>query len=158
MTILFGCWAISIAAQKGKFKYLLIGLAIVGVGFNVKMLQAYMVIPAIYLVYLLSSVVSLKKRIIHLICGTLVLLVVSFSWAIVVDLIPAANRPYVGSSTNNSELELIIGHNGLERLGLGSSTTGGTAKTQVKITEESKTSTTATSNTSTQGGEIQACF
>jgi len=150
MTILFACWAISIAAQKGKFKYLLMGLVIVGVGFNVKMLQAYMVIPAIYLVYLLSSAVSLKKRIIHLICGTLVLLVVSFSWTIVVDLIPAANRPYVGSSTNNSELELIIGHNGLERLGIGSSTTGGTAKTQVKITVESKTSTS--SNTNTEGG------
>jgi len=159
LTLLIACWFISIAAEKGKFKYLLICLAIVGVGFNIKMLQAYMVLPAIYLVYLLSSAISLKKRIIHLICGTLVLLVVSFSWAIVVDLIPAANRPYVGSSTNNSELELIIGHNGLERLGIGS-TTGvgggmGKAKTQVKITGESKTSTAATSNASqggTQGG------
>jgi len=169
MTLLFACWAISIAAEKGKFKYLLIGLAIVGVGFNIKMLQAYMVVPAIYLVYLLSSAISLKKRIVHLICGTLVLLVVSFSWAIVVDLIPAANRPYVGSSTNNSELELIIGHNGLERLGIGSSSTGGMGgsgnKNQVKFTEGSKTSTAATSNsevkstsksassnTNTQGG------
>ncbi|MBU3158330.1 glycosyltransferase family 39 protein [Clostridium frigoris] len=147
LTLLIACWFISIAAQKGKFKYLLIGLAIVGIGFNIKMLQAYMVIPAIYLVYLLSNAISLKKRIIHLICGTLVLLVVSFSWAIVVDLIPAANRPYVGSSTNNSELELIIGHNGLERLGLGTTTTGtrgGSAKTQVE--------TTTSSNTNPQGG------
>ncbi|MGH4140576.1 glycosyltransferase family 39 protein [Clostridium sp.] len=122
LTLLLACWAISIAADKGKFKYLLISLAIVGIGFNIKMLQAYMVIPAIYLTYILSSVVSLKKRIIHLIAGTLVLLVVSFSWAVVVDLIPASNRPYVGSSTTyNSELELIFGHNGLERLGIGSS-------------------------------------
>ncbi|HEY8889735.1 MAG TPA: glycosyltransferase family 39 protein [Clostridium sp.] len=134
LTLLLACWAISIAAEKGKLKYLLISLAIVGVGFNIKMLQAYMVIPAIYLTYLLSNVISVKKRIIHLICGTLVLLVVSFSWAIIVDLVPAANRPYVGSSTNNSELELIIGHNGLERLGIGSTTTGtggmGGSKTQ----------------------------
>ena len=126
LTLLLACWAISIAAEKGKVKYLLISLAIVGIGFNIKMLQAYMVIPAVYLTYLLSNAVSLKKRIIHLISGTLVLLVVSFSWAIVVDLVPAANRPYVGSSTTyNSELELIIGHNGLERLGIGSSSTGG---------------------------------
>ncbi|MCB2360558.1 glycosyltransferase family 39 protein [Clostridium estertheticum] len=152
LTLLIACWFISIAAEKGKFKYLLISLAVVGVGFNIKMLQAYMVVPALYLVYLLSSAISFKKRIIHLICGTLVLLVVSFSWAVVVDLIPAANRPYVGSSTNNSELELIIGHNGLERLGLGSSTTGGggmgKAKTQVKITEGSKTSNSATKSIS----------
>ncbi|MBU3099521.1 MULTISPECIES: glycosyltransferase family 39 protein [Clostridium] len=159
LTLLIACWFISIAAEKGKFKYLLISLAIVGVGFNIKMLQAYMIVPAIYLVYLLSSAISLKKRIIHLICGTLVLLVVSFSWAIVVDLIPAANRPYVGSSTNNSELELIIGHNGLERLGLGSSTTGGgigKAKTQVKITEGSKTSTTTTSNSAAKSTSSSA--
>ncbi|MGV8982347.1 glycosyltransferase family 39 protein [Clostridium sp.] len=168
LTLLIACWFISIAAEKGKFKYLIISLAIVGAGFNIKMLQAYMVIPAIYLVYLLSSAISLKKRIIHLICGTLVLLVVSFSWSIVVDLIPAANRPYVGSSTNNSEIELIIGHNGLERLGIGSSTTksgGGNAKTQGELTEAGTTSTqttssseaddsssSASSNTNTQGG------
>jgi len=130
LALLLACWAISIAADKGKVKYLLISLAIVGIGFNIKMLQAYMIIPAIYLTYLLSNTVSLKKRIIHLMAGTLVLLVVSFSWAIVVDLIPAANRPYVGSSTTyNSELELIFGHNGLERLGIGSSSMGG-GKTQ----------------------------
>ncbi|GCD09971.1 glycosyltransferase family 39 protein [Clostridium tagluense] len=126
LTLLLACWAISIAAEKGNIKYLLMCLAIVGIGFNIKMLQAYMVIPAIYITYLLSNAVSLKKRIIHLMAGTMILLVVSFSWAIVVDLIPAANRPYVGSSTTyNSELELIFGHNGLERLGIGSSSTGG---------------------------------
>lgn len=125
LTLLLASWALSIAAEKGKLKYLLISLALVGIGFNIKMLQAYMVIPAIYITYLLSTAVSIKKRLTHLIMGTMVLLVVSFSWAIVVDLIPAASRPYVGSSTNNSEIELIIGHNGLERLGIGSSSTGG---------------------------------
>ena len=90
-----------------------------GLGFNIKMLQAYMVVPAIYITYLLSTAVSMKKRIIHLLIGTLVLLVVSFSWAFIVDLVPAANRPYVDSSTNNSEMELIVGWNGLNRLGLG---------------------------------------
>mgnify|MGYP001590114808 CR=1 FL=1 len=162
LTLLLACWVISIAAEKGKFKYLLIGLAIVGIGFNIKMLQAYMVIPAIYLVYLLSSAISLKKRIIHLICGTLVLLVVSFSWAIVVDLIPAANRPYVGSSTNNSELELIIGHNGLERLGLGSTTGSGgsmgTNKGQFKPTTTANTNTTnnSTVKSTTQSASSSA--
>jgi 4-amino-4-deoxy-L-arabinose transferase-like glycosyltransferase len=39
------------------------------------------------------------------------------SWAIIVDLVPASSRPYVGSSSNNSEVELIIGHNGAERFG-----------------------------------------
>lgn len=125
MTLLFACWALSVAAEKGKMKYLLISLALVGVGFNIKMLEAYMVVPAIYIVYLLCTTVSFKKRILHLFIGTLVMVLVSFSWATIVDLVPASSRPYVGSSTNNSELELIIGHNGVERLSGGSSGMGG---------------------------------
>jgi len=125
LTLLLACWAISIAAEKGKIKYLIICLAIVGIGFNIKMLRAYMVIPAIYITYLLSTAVSMKKRIIHLLLGTVVLLIVSFSWSLVVDLVPAANRPYVDSSTNNSEMELIIGWNGLNRLGLGGTSASG---------------------------------
>lgn len=125
LTLLLACWALSIAAEKGKLKYLLISLAIVGVGFNIKMLQAYMVVPALYITYLLSNAVSIKKRILHLVAGTAVLLVVSLSWAFVVDSVPAANRPYVGSSTNNSVIELIVGHNGLERLGIGGTSNSG---------------------------------
>ncbi|MCB2295608.1 glycosyltransferase family 39 protein [Clostridium algoriphilum] len=131
LTLLLACWALTIAAEKGKIKYLLLSLAIVGLGFNIKMLQAYMVVPAIYITYLLSTAVSMKKRIKHLLIGTLVLLLVSFSWAFIVDLVPAANRPYVDSSTNNSEMELIVGWNGLNRLGLGgNSAMGGGAMTK----------------------------
>ena len=88
LALLLACLALSIAAEKGKLKYLLISLVLVGVGFNIKMLQAYMVAPAIYITYLLSNAVSFKKRIVHLILGTVVLLLVSFSWALIVDLVP----------------------------------------------------------------------
>ncbi|SMC25424.1 Dolichyl-phosphate-mannose-protein mannosyltransferase [Clostridium acidisoli DSM 12555] len=124
MFLLFALWALTIAAEKGKFKYIILTLALVGVGFNVKMLQAYLVVPAIYLTYLLSTATAFKKRIVHLIAGTLVLIVVSLSWAVVVDLVPASSRPYIDSSTNNTVTELILGHNGTERLSFGSSQKG----------------------------------
>ncbi|HDK7139394.1 TPA: glycosyltransferase family 39 protein [Clostridium botulinum] len=125
LTLLLACLVLSKAAEKGKLKYLLISLEIIGIGFNIKMLQAYMIIPAIYITYLLSNAVFFKKRIVHLMAGTIILILVSLSWAFIVDLIPEGNRPYVGSSTNNSVMELIIGHNGLERLGIGSKSTQG---------------------------------
>ena len=75
LALLFACWSVSIAAEKGKLKYLIVGLALVGVGFNIKMLQAYMIVPALYLTYLLPSAVSIKKRIKHLAQGTIILLV-----------------------------------------------------------------------------------
>ncbi|MCH3965828.1 MAG: glycosyltransferase family 39 protein [Clostridium sp.] len=117
MTLLFACMFLSKAAEKGKFKYLIISLVLVGIGFNIKMLEAYMVGPAIYITYLISSAAPVKKKILHLIAGTVVLAVVSLSWAFVVDMIPSQNRPFVGSSSNNTVMELIFGHNGLERLG-----------------------------------------
>ncbi|AJD28785.1 glycosyltransferase family 39 protein [Clostridium botulinum] len=147
LTLLLACLVLSKAAEKGKLKYLLISLAIVGIGFNIKMLQAYMIIPAIYITYLLSNAVSFKKRIVHLMAGTIILILVSLSWAFIVDLIPEGNRPYVGSSTNNSVMELIIGHNGLERLGIGSKSTqgggapGGMAGKNQQKTDETSSAT-----------------
>ncbi|WML34807.1 glycosyltransferase family 39 protein [Clostridium sp. OS1-26] len=149
VTLLFACWAISIAAEKGKVKYIIISLALVGVGFNIKMLQAYMVAPALYITYLLSSAVSIKKRIIHLASATVVLLAVSFSWALIVDSVPAANRPFVGSSTNNTVKELILGHNGLERIIGGNKTAGGRGQMDGEMKEgqnQSKEGVDATSS------------
>ena len=37
-------------------------------------------------------------------------------WLAAVELIPAADRPYIGGSQNNSILELTLGYNGLGRL------------------------------------------
>lgn len=133
VTLLFACITLSIAAEKGKIKYLIISLVLVGIGFNIKMLEAYMIGPAFYITYLLSSTISLKKKIVHLVLGTIILFAVSLSWAVIVDLVPAQDRPFVGSSTDNSVMELIIGHNGLERLGLGSKSgrgAGGFTNTQ----------------------------
>ncbi|WP_286907578.1 glycosyltransferase family 39 protein [Clostridium sp. UBA1652] len=125
LVLLLACWVLSIAAEKGHLKLLILSLVLVGIGFNIKMLQAYMIVPALYITYLLSTAVSWKKRIGHLVLGTIVLLITSLSWAFIVDLVPEENRPFIGSSTDNTVMELIIGHNGLERLGLGSSNRSG---------------------------------
>src|SRR3989442_12114931 len=52
------------------------------------------------------------------------MLTISLSWAVAVDLTPAASRPYAGSSQNNSEISLALGYNGVQRL-LGSFGFGG---------------------------------
>ncbi len=113
------------ACETGKIKYLIISLIWVGIGFNIKMAEAFLIIPAIYITYFLSRNTKYKMKILNLIIGTFVLIAISLSWGIVVDLTPSANRPYVGSSTTNSELELMIGHNGLQRLGIYSNLNGG---------------------------------
>ena len=58
----------------------------------------------------------LWRKVGNLALATVLLLVVSLSWAVAVDLTPADQRPYVGSSGDNSEMSLIIGYNGVQRL------------------------------------------
>src|SRR6185312_127306 len=59
--------------------------------------------------------ISARKRLAHLALAAVVLLVVSLCWAIIVDLTPAGQRPFVSDSGTNSELSLALGYNGLGR-------------------------------------------
>jgi len=130
LCLLLGAWAVMRAAESGRLRWLLLSALIIGLGFNIKMLEAYLVVPAFGLLYLLAAPTSIKKRALHLALALLVLLVVSFSWALAVDLTPTTSRPHVGNTQDDSELSLALGYNGIGRLlGLGS----GSVPTQGKL-------------------------
>ena len=116
LILLLAAWAVIRAAETGRLRWLLLCAVLVGLGFNVKMLQAFLVLPAFYLLYLVASPARWWKRTLHLALATVVLLGVSLAWVVAVDLTPPDERPYVGSSSNNTVTELIVGHNGLARL------------------------------------------
>ena len=116
LTLLLAAWAVLRAAETGQLRWLLLTAALTGIGFNIKMLEAYLVVPAFGLLYLLAAPRSIWTRVWHLALAGLVLLVISFSWIAAVDLVPAAQRPWVGSTSDNSELSLALGYNGIERL------------------------------------------
>ncbi|WCK55634.1 glycosyltransferase family 39 protein [Aneurinibacillus sp. Ricciae_BoGa-3] len=115
-TTLIATWAISKAVDRSSLKWLLLAAALVGLGFNIKMMEAFLVLPAFYVFYVISPRLSWTKKIVHLVCATVVLAVVSFSWSFIVDSTPPDQRPYVGSTQNNSMVELAIGYNGINRL------------------------------------------
>ncbi len=131
LVMLLGAWAVLRAAETGKLRWLLLCAAFAGLGFNIKMLEAYLVVPAYSLLYLLAAPRRIWVRIGQLALAALLMLTISLSWAVAVDLTPAASRPYVGSSQDNSEISLALGYNGIQRLlgqfGFGSRTTGSTS-------------------------------
>jgi 4-amino-4-deoxy-L-arabinose transferase-like glycosyltransferase len=86
------------------------------VGFNIKMLQAFLPLPALAAAYVLGSRARGWKKLLHLALAGLILLTVSLAWVAAVDLTPPDRRPYIGSSEDNTVLSLIVGHNGLNRL------------------------------------------
>lgn len=116
LILLLAAWAITIASKTGHIRHLVLAAVILGIGFNTKMLVAYLILPAFVLVYLWGSGIKWNRKVLHLAMAAIILVVVSFCWVMAVDLTPAANRPYVGSSSNNSEMNLVFGYNGLNRL------------------------------------------
>lgn len=116
LTLLLAAWAVLVAAQRGSLRLLLLGAALVGLGFNIKMLEAYLVVPALVAVYLVGSRTNRHTRLRHLTLAGAVLLMISFAWIGAVDMVPASQRPYVGSTVTDSELELAISYNGAGRL------------------------------------------
>ncbi|SER05287.1 ArnT family glycosyltransferase [Microlunatus flavus] len=104
------------ATEKASGKTLAWAGVLIGLAFLTKMLQAFLVLPAFVLVYLLAAPTTLRRRLLHLL-GAFAAMVVSLGWWVaVVELVPASWRPYVGGSTNDSVLDLVVGYNGLARI------------------------------------------
>ncbi len=114
--LLLTAWAFLQSVYTGKLRWLFVGAFMVGLGFNIKMLQAILPLPAFYAVYLFGSKQKFWKKIFDLSMASMILVVISFSWAVAVDLVPTADRPYVDSTEHNTVMELIFGHNGIERI------------------------------------------
>jgi len=104
------------ALEKASTPWLVLAFSAVGLGFTTKMLQAFLVVPAIGAVYLFTAPTTLGRRIRQLLLGAVALVVSAGWWVAAVQLTPAADRPYIGGSQDNSLLNLIFGYNGLGRL------------------------------------------
>lgn len=116
LLLVAAAWFCLEAIRTGRIRTLLVTALLVGVGFNTKMLQAYLVLPAFALIYLYAAPGSIPRRIGRLLAAGAVLVVSSAWWMVVVDLWPASSRPYIGGSTDNSVWDLAIGYNGLGRV------------------------------------------
>ena len=109
-------YAVTRATESGKTRWLVLAGALLGFGFLTKMLQAFLVLPGFALAYLVAGPRGPGRRLGQLAAGGAALLLAAGWWVAAVMLTPAADRPYVGGSTNDSILQLALGYNGLGRL------------------------------------------
>jgi len=105
------------ASETGRLRWLLATAALVALAFNTKALAACLVIPGIAAGYLCCAPSEPRQRIGHLLIAGILCGALSLAWMVAVDLTPATQRPFVGSSTDNSELGLTFGYNGFGRVG-----------------------------------------
>jgi 4-amino-4-deoxy-L-arabinose transferase-like glycosyltransferase len=109
-------YALVRALEKTQTRWLVLAGTLVGFGFITKMLQAFLIIPALVIVYLLAAPTGWWRRVWQMAVMGLATLVGAGWWVAAVALTPAADRPYIGGSQNNSILNLIFGYNGFGRL------------------------------------------
>ena len=103
---------------EGRRPLLWLGLAglFTGLAFNTKMLQGLMVLPAMVIVYLAFAKPPIVTRFLHLMFAGVITTVSTLWWSVLVWLTPSGNRPWVGSTNDNSIWSLIFGYNGFGRL------------------------------------------
>ncbi|CAM3241281.1 glycosyltransferase family 39 protein [Sporolactobacillus spathodeae] len=106
----------SVNDEKRQNIWLMLAFAFIGLGFNIKMMQAYLVLPAFLIFYFLSTQGKWWKKVLRLMPAILLMVVLSLAWALTVDAISPIHRPYVGSSQANSVTDLAFGYNGTQRL------------------------------------------
>ena len=102
--------------ERAQTKWLVLAGALVGFGFITKMMQAFLILPVMAVVYLLAAPTGWWRRVWQVLLMGVSTLVAAGWWVAAVVLTPAADRPYVGGSQDNNILNLIFGYNGFGRI------------------------------------------
>jgi 4-amino-4-deoxy-L-arabinose transferase-like glycosyltransferase len=107
------------AKDHGKHAqaWLILAAFWVGLAFQAKMIEAWLLLPALALAYLLDGPGPLARRVRQVVVAGVVAGVVSLAWMTAVTLVPAANRPYADGSSSNSLYAQVFVYNGFGRFG-----------------------------------------
>jgi 4-amino-4-deoxy-L-arabinose transferase-like glycosyltransferase len=113
------------AIEQAGTRWVIAAGTMIGFAFLAKMMQAFLVLPAFGLVYLVAAPTGLRRRIAQLLAGAGAIVVSCGWWVAIVALWPASSRPFIDGSPDNSIFNLITGYNGLGRIFGSSGPSGG---------------------------------
>lgn len=108
MVLLLATWLTLRAIRRQRLQPLLGAAALVGLAFNIKYLEAFVVVPALVVAWLVLGAGSVKQRLGWLTVSAVPLVLVSASWPLLVSLIPAGQRPWIGSSSDGTVVDRIL--------------------------------------------------
>jgi 4-amino-4-deoxy-L-arabinose transferase-like glycosyltransferase len=113
------------AIVSGRLRWLLAAGVWVGLAFQAKMGQAWLILPALASAYLVAAPAPrLRVRARHVAIAGVVTVAVSLSWMSAVSLVPSGDRPYVDGTQNDSVFSQVFDYNGIARLSHGASVSG----------------------------------
>ena len=109
--------AIAAKGARGTQARLILAAFWVGLAFQAKMIEAWLVLPAFGLAYLLDGPGTLGRRVRQVVVAGVVAGIVSLAWMTAVSLVPAAHRPYADGSSSDSVYTQVFVYNGFGRFG-----------------------------------------
>ncbi|HWD70050.1 MAG TPA: glycosyltransferase family 39 protein [Solirubrobacteraceae bacterium] len=102
--------------EDGRARWIAWSGVMVGLGFEAKMSTALLVVPAIAIAWLWAAPVSPLRRARRLLAGGAAMVAVGGAWPLLVALTPAADRPWISGTADNSIWSLITNYNGVGRI------------------------------------------
>lgn len=114
LTLAIAANRVVIALENNSRKTLIEAGALVALAFHTYMLVAWAIWPAIICAWWFTNQTR-RKKFFDLLSAGSVSLLLSNIWLIIVALIPASKRPYIGGTYNNNPYEMVFGYNGLGR-------------------------------------------
>jgi 4-amino-4-deoxy-L-arabinose transferase-like glycosyltransferase len=109
-------WALVRAFEDGRTRWIVLSGLLVGLGFETKMAVALLVVPGIAAAWLFFGPSGRGRAFRQLLAGGAAMTVAGLAWPVAVWLTPAADRPWISGTSDNSIWSLIWGYNGLGRL------------------------------------------
>jgi 4-amino-4-deoxy-L-arabinose transferase-like glycosyltransferase len=109
-------WAALRAVDDGRTRWLVLCGALLGCGYLTKQLVVALMLPALFIPFLVAGPPTWVRRVWQVALSIAVAVLAGGWWVALVQLWPADDRPWIGGSQHNSELELTLGYNGFGRL------------------------------------------
>ncbi len=116
-------WCFLRALETHRTKWMVWTGVFIGLGFETKMSVALMLLPAFTLAYAWTRwdrSIGVRGNLAwarQLGLGGIALAVVGLAWPVLMWLTPSADRPWISGTSDNSIWSLIVGYNGLGRVG-----------------------------------------
>jgi 4-amino-4-deoxy-L-arabinose transferase-like glycosyltransferase len=104
------------ATETGKSGWLLAGAAVLGIAFDVKLLESLVALPGLALLAYLGLPGTHRKRLAQVGLAGSLYVVVALAWLTATLIAPANDRPYAIGSTNGSAWNAAFVFNGKDRL------------------------------------------
>jgi len=116
LLLVAGAYCLVRAVEGASTRWVLAVGTMIGFAFLAKMMQAFLVLPAFGLVYMVAAPTTLRRRLWQMLAGAAAIVVSCGWWVAIVALWPVGSRPMIDGSPDNNIFNLIFGYNGLGRI------------------------------------------